>query len=63
MSAINHLRLWLAIKLLGFMAPNTCLVRACRYDGSVEWDGGKLLTGTTVTPIGLGGLLENAGGL
>ncbi len=53
------LRLWLAIKLLGFMHPNDCLVRALRSDGQVQWDGGRIIFGQRVVPIGLSGLIEH----
>lgn len=60
---IKWLRLWLATKLLGFMAPNYCLVKALRNDGQIEWDGGKILGGEggdRVVPVGLFEIVEES---
>jgi hypothetical protein len=53
----RYVRLWLATKLLGFMRPGTALVLAERSCGTIEWDGGQLVSGTRIVPIGLVGLV------
>lgn len=55
---LRWLRLWIATKLLAFVPPCGCLVRAVREDGSVEWDGGMLMSGTRIAPCGLSRLVD-----